>query len=58
MDINDTRTLVTLVSFIAFVAIVAWALSSRRSRRFNDAARAPIEDDDLPRAEPTTRRLK
>jgi cbb3-type cytochrome oxidase subunit 3 len=56
MDINDTRTLVTFVSFIAFVAIVAWALSSRRSQRFHEAARAPVDDDDLPRAGPSGRR--
>jgi cytochrome c oxidase cbb3-type subunit IV len=56
MDINDTRTLVTLVSFAAFVGIVVWALSSRRSQRFHEAARAPVDDDDLPRAEPHGRR--
>jgi cytochrome c oxidase cbb3-type subunit IV len=56
MDINDTRSLVTLVSFIAFVGIVAWALSSRRAQRFHEAARAPVDDDDLPRTEAEGRR--
>jgi cytochrome c oxidase cbb3-type subunit 4 len=36
----------TVVMFIAFVAIVAWAWSNKRKASFDEAARAPLEEDD------------
>ncbi|MGH8617630.1 MAG: cbb3-type cytochrome oxidase subunit 3 [Burkholderiales bacterium] len=36
----------TVVMFVAFVAIVAWAWSSKRKTSFDEAARAPLEEDD------------
>jgi cytochrome c oxidase cbb3-type subunit IV len=47
MDINDLSAAVTVVSFIAFVGICWWALSSRRTADFAQAARLAV-DDDLP----------
>ncbi len=42
----------TVVLFIVFIAIVAWAWSSKRKKRFDEAARLPLEDDDSTRADP------
>ena len=45
MDINLLREAVTVFSFLAFVAIVAYALYPGNRRRFDEAARLPMEDD-------------
>ncbi len=45
MDINLLRETVTVLSFAAFVAIVAWAVHPGNRRRFDEAARLPVEDD-------------
>ena len=37
----------TLLLIIAFIGIVVWAYSSRRKSDFDEAARLPLEDDDL-----------
>ena len=47
-DINFAREAVTVVSFIVFVAIVVYALHPRNRGRFEEAARLPLEDGDLP----------
>ncbi|HEX4858579.1 MAG TPA: cbb3-type cytochrome c oxidase subunit 3 [Usitatibacteraceae bacterium] len=46
--LEDLRVTVTVVSFLTFLGIVLWAVSARRQRRFDRAARQPIEDCDLP----------
>ena len=45
MDINLIRETVTVLSFAAFVAIVAWAVHPGNRRRFDEAARLPVDDD-------------
>jgi cytochrome c oxidase cbb3-type subunit 4 len=45
MDVNLLRIAVTLLSLAAFVGIVAWALSRRRRRAFDEAARLPFVDE-------------
>ncbi len=35
----------TVVLVAIFIGIVAWAWSSKRQRRFEEAARLPLEDD-------------
>ena len=37
----------TLSLIIAFIGIVVWAYSSRRKSDFDEAARLPLEEDDL-----------
>jgi cytochrome c oxidase cbb3-type subunit 4 len=46
MDINDLRVLVTVASFLAFLGIVWWAYGARRKRRFEEAARSVLQEDD------------
>ena len=43
MTVDDLRVLVTVVSFAAFVGILLWALSRRRGRAFDAAARLPFD---------------
>ena len=38
--------IVTIVSLIAILAGVAWAMSGKRKREFDEAARLPLEDVD------------
>ena len=45
MDINLLREIVTVVSFATFAGIVAWALSRRNGKRFEEAARLPLDDE-------------
>ena len=48
MDINLAREVVTVLSFLAFVGIVIYAVHPGNRKRFDDAARAPLEEDPLP----------
>lgn len=45
MDVNDLRAAVTVLAFVAFIAIWAWAWSRRNARRFEEAARLPLDQD-------------
>jgi cytochrome c oxidase cbb3-type subunit 4 len=38
--------IVTVVAFIAFIAGVAWAMSGKRKREFDAAARMPLEEEE------------
>ena len=38
--------IVTIVSLLAFLAGVAWAMSGKRTREFDEAARLPLEEAD------------
>ena len=38
--------IVTLAAMIAFFAGVAWAMSGKRTREFDEAAKLPLEEDD------------
>ncbi len=45
MDIDILRQVVTVVSFLAFLGVIAYALHPGNKRRFEDAARLPLEDE-------------
>ena len=45
MDVNTLRALLTVACFLVFVAIVVWAWSGAQRRRFDDAARVPLDED-------------
>ena len=44
MDVNLLREIVTVAAFAAFVGIVLWAYSARNGKRFEEAARSPLDD--------------
>jgi cytochrome c oxidase cbb3-type subunit 4 len=50
VDPGDLFGLWTLLVLIVFLAIVVWAFSKKRRKRFEEAARIPLEED-----KPTTR---
>ena len=45
MDVNLLREIVTVVSFATFAGILAWALAPRNGKRFEDAARLPLDEE-------------
>jgi len=45
MDVTTLRILATLASFATFLGIAWWAYSRRNSKRFDEAARIPFEQD-------------
>jgi cbb3-type cytochrome oxidase subunit 3 len=47
MDPGTIRGLGTVILMLAFVGLVVWAWSPQRRRRFDAAARLPLEEDDL-----------
>ncbi len=51
MDINDLRSLITVLGLICFLGICAWAYSKHAKAGFDEAARLPLTDDDLPAAD-------
>ena len=48
MDINVFRSLITVAGFLCFLGICAWAYSKHSKAGFDEAARMPLTDDDLP----------
>ena len=46
MDVTLLREAMTVASFGVFVGIVWFAVNPRNRQRFEDAARAPLEEDD------------
>lgn len=48
MDINDLRSLITVMGFLCFLGICAWAYSGHARSGFEEAARLPLTDDDMP----------
>ncbi|AWI80568.1 MAG: CcoQ/FixQ family Cbb3-type cytochrome c oxidase assembly chaperone [Betaproteobacteria bacterium HGW-Betaproteobacteria-13] len=48
MEINDLRIIVTVLGFACFLGICAWAYSRHAKTGFDEAARLPLTDDDLP----------
>ena len=36
----------TVIAFVVFVGIVLWAFSARQKKRFEEAARLPLDDDE------------
>lgn len=47
MEINELRSAVTVLSFLIFIGIVWWAYSDRRRQSYEQAARIPLDDDEL-----------
>ena len=45
MDINLVREAVTVVSFITFVGIVWFAVHPGNKKRFEEAARLPLDEE-------------
>jgi cytochrome c oxidase cbb3-type subunit 4 len=45
MDVNTVRGLLTLAFLVAFLAIVFYAWSGRNRRRFDEAARLPLDEN-------------
>ena len=45
MDVNLLREIVTVVSFGTFAGIVWWAMRPRNARKFEEAARQPLQDE-------------
>jgi len=46
MNVVMFHSLWTVLLVILFIAIVIWAFSAERKRRFDAAARMPLEDED------------
>jgi len=44
--INLLRIAVTVLSFAAFTGVVVYAVHPRNGKRFDEAARLPLEDDE------------
>ena len=55
MDAGTLRGLFTVVMLVLFIAICFWAWSGRRSNTFGDAARMPLEPDELEELERVSR---
>ena len=47
MDVNLLREAVTVLSFAAFMGVVAYAVHPRNGKRFDEAARHVLDDDDI-----------
>jgi cytochrome c oxidase cbb3-type subunit 4 len=47
MDINVLREVFTVLSFVSFLGIVLYALSPANRRRFEEAARRVVEDEEI-----------
>lgn len=47
MEINELRSAVTVLSFLIFIGIIWWAYSDRRRQSYEQAARIPLDDDEL-----------
>jgi cytochrome c oxidase cbb3-type subunit 4 len=48
MDPGIWRGIYTLIMLLLFIGIVAWAWSSKRKKDFDDAARLPLDSDEVP----------
>jgi len=48
MTIGTFRGIVTGVLLLLFLWLIAWAWSKARKPAFDAAARAPLDEDDLP----------
>lgn len=44
MDINLMREAVTVLSFTAFLGVIAYAVHPGNRKRFDEAARLPLEE--------------
>jgi cytochrome c oxidase cbb3-type subunit 4 len=46
MNSGTLSGIVTLILMLLFIGVCVWAYSARRRRRFEEAARIPLEDDE------------
>jgi cytochrome c oxidase cbb3-type subunit 4 len=49
MDLGTIHGLWTLLILVVFIGIVRWAYSGKQQQRFEEAARLPLEEDDMNR---------
>lgn len=47
MDITQLRIATTVLSFIIFVGIIVWAYSRSNKANFSEAAKLPLQEDDI-----------
>ena len=50
MDAGLLRGIFTVLMFVLFIGIWMWAWSARQKSTFDEAARMPLESDDVPPA--------
>ncbi len=55
MDLVMFHSYWTVLLLVAFIAIVIWAYSGKRRQAFKEAARMPLEEDEVP---PSKRNLR
>jgi cytochrome c oxidase cbb3-type subunit 4 len=48
VDINDFRSLITVLGLLCFPGHLRLGIQQAREGRFDEAARLPLSDDDLP----------
>ena len=48
MDMQTLRVGITVTAFLLFIGICLWAWSARHRARFEEAARIPFDEDDIP----------
>ncbi len=46
--LNEFRSIIVVLSLVCFLCICAWAYSGYAKSGFDEAARLPLTDDDLP----------
>jgi len=46
MNFGLIHSVWTVLLFVLFIGIIVWAWSAKRKKRFDKAARMPLEDDD------------
>ena len=47
MNFGLIHSVWTVLLFVLFIGIIAWAWSAKRKPRFDEAARLPLEDEDM-----------
>ena len=53
MNFSLIHSIWTVLLFILFIGIIVWAWSAKRKRGFDEAARLPLEDENMTPARPT-----
>ena len=53
MNFSLIHSIWTVMLFILFIGIIVWAWSAKRKKSFEQAARMPLEDEDMTPARPT-----
>jgi cytochrome c oxidase cbb3-type subunit IV len=48
IEISIVRGILTLVLMLAFITLVVWLYGKRNKSAFDQAARLPLEEDELP----------